>query len=163
MKILITLLLLLVPAFLSAEYRIATVDVNKVLNESDEAQEVKSDIDKRSNAAKEKLEARRKQLKDKEDRLIAKKVQQDSKEAESFRAELREFSREVKDTEEELKKKFLKTNKSLADKSLKIISDYAKENKIDLVLDKSESSRGPVLFGTSTVDITDEIVARIND
>jgi Skp family chaperone for outer membrane proteins len=41
------------------------------------------------------------------------------------------------------------------------IETYAKSNNYDLVIDKSEKYRGPVLYGTSSADITDDIVKLI--
>jgi Skp family chaperone for outer membrane proteins len=38
------------------------------------------------------------------------------------------------------------------------IETYAKANKFDLVIDKSEKYRGPVLFGSPSADITEEIL-----
>ena len=63
----------------------------------------------------------------------------------------------------DLQQQFLKTNKDLTDKTVKLVEEYAKKNKVDLVLDKSDKLRGPVLFRTPSVDITDEIVKQINE
>jgi Skp family chaperone for outer membrane proteins len=41
------------------------------------------------------------------------------------------------------------------------IEAYAKSNNYDLVIDKSEKYRGPVLFGKSSADITDEILGTL--
>ena len=38
------------------------------------------------------------------------------------------------------------------------IEAYAKTNNYDLVIDKSEKYRGPVLFGKPSADITDQIL-----
>ncbi len=56
----------------------------------------------------------------------------------------------------------MKFNKSLAEKTVKIVSAHAQKHSIDLVLDKSEKGRGPVLFGDSTFDITDAIIEEMN-
>jgi Skp family chaperone for outer membrane proteins len=56
----------------------------------------------------------------------------------------------------------MKLNKSLTDKALALINDYAKDKKIDMVIDKGEKVRGPVLFGDPTLDITDDIVQAMN-
>jgi Skp family chaperone for outer membrane proteins len=54
----------------------------------------------------------------------------------------------------------MKVNKELTDKVLARVESYAKANDYDLVFDKSERFRGPVLFGSEAVDITDEILQR---
>jgi Skp family chaperone for outer membrane proteins len=52
----------------------------------------------------------------------------------------------------------MKVNKELTDKVLTRIEAYAKSNDYDLVFEKSERFRGPVLFGSDSVDITDQIL-----
>lgn len=147
----------------SADSRIATVDVARILNESPDAASKKKELDTISQEAKKKAEAKLKDLKALEAKLKDAKVSADSKEAENFRAQAREYERFVKDTEEDIKKRFVKVNKEMTDKALAKIESYAKSNKIDLVLDKSEKYRGPVLFGVEAADITESVIASIND
>ena len=145
-----------------AEFRVATVDVNRVLNETKEAKVKKKELDEISLKAKSKIEEKRKVLKATEDKLKSASVSPESKEAEKFRTDAREFARFVKDTDEDIKKEFLKTNKFLTDKALDIIKKYAEQHSIDLVLDKGEKGRGPVLFGDASADITDDVVKSLN-
>lgn len=144
------------------EVRIATVDVNRILNESKEAKAAKSELDKASAEAKKKVETRRDTVKALEQKVKDGNLKEDSKEASQLRDQTKEYVRFVKDTEEELKSQFLKTNKALTDKTIKLVEQYAKSNDIDIVLDKSDKLRGPVLFRTPTLDITEEIVKEIN-
>jgi len=145
-----------------AEFRIALVDINRVLNESKEAQTKRKELDEMTLKAKKKLEDKRVALKASEDKLKASNAKEDSKEVEAFRAEARNFSRMIKDSEEEIKREFLKTNKVLTEKALKLVSDYAKRNDYDLVLDRGEAGRSPVLYGVESADISDAIVKDIN-
>ena len=145
-----------------ADIKIATVDVGRILNESPDAVAKKKELDSLSQEAKKKADDKRKNLQALETKLKEKKVAEDSKEADGYRNEAREYARFVKDTEEDLKKRFLKVNKDITDKALAKISDYAKSNSIDLVLDKSDKFRGPVLFGLPSVDITDQVLKAIN-
>lgn len=147
----------------SADSRIVTVDVARILNESPDAASKKKELDTISQEAKKKAEAKLKDLKALEAKLKDAKVSADSKEAESFRAQAREYERFVKDTEEEIKKRFVKVNKEMTDRALAKIESYAKSNKIDLVLDKSEKYRGPVLYGVEAADITESVIATIGD
>lgn len=144
-----------------AEVKIATVDIGKILNESDEAQSKKKELTALSDDAKKKAEAKRKSLEAMEAKLKETKIAEDSKEAEAFRNEAKQYARFVKDTEEELKKRFVRLNREITDKVMKKITEYAKDNSIDLVLDKSDQSRGPVLFGDSSVDITSKIISEL--
>ena len=149
--------------FAWAEFRIATVDINRVLNEAPEARQKKKQLDETSLEAKKKADAKRNELKNLETKLKEKKVSVESKEAESFRQQEKDYVRFVKDTEEDLKKQFLKLNKTVTEKALAQIEAYAKERQIDLVLDKSEKAKGPVLFGANAADITDAIIEKMND
>jgi|LakMenEpi03Aug12_release.lakeMendotaPanAssembly.Ray.scaffolds.fasta_scaffold226919_1 Skp family chaperone for outer membrane proteins len=146
-----------------SQTRIATVDVAKILNESPDAAAKKKDLDAISQEAKKKAEAKLKDLKALEAKLKEAKVSPDSKEAENFRTQAREYERFVKDTEEDIKKRFVKVNKEMTDKALAKIEAYAKSNKLDLVLDKSEKYRGPVLFGVEAADITDSVIETLGD
>jgi Skp family chaperone for outer membrane proteins len=143
---------------LAAQPKIATVDVARILNESAEAAAKKKELDALSQDAKKKAEAKLSQLKALEAKLKEAKVSPESKEAESFRSQAREYERFVRDTEEDIKKKFVKVNKEMTDKAMARVEAYAKANKLDLVLDKSDKYRGPVLFGTQASDITDSII-----
>jgi outer membrane protein len=145
----------------AGDVRVATVDVNKVLNESTEAQAKRKVIDEQAAVARKKLDARKAELQALETKLTAAKVDQDSKEAEAFRKQAREFERMVKDSQEELRKAFLKSNKELTDKSLALIRSFAEKNGYDVVFDKNESGRGAVLFSKSIPDITDKVIAEL--
>lgn len=145
-----------------AEFKVATVDVNKILNESKEAKEAKSELDKRSAEVRKKVEAPRAELQAMEKKLREAKVAENSKEAEEFRSKYESYTKLVKESDEELRKEFMKTNRELTDKAIKVIESYAKENGIDLVLDHSEKVRGAVLYGSGGDDITDKIIREIN-
>ncbi|MEY4701808.1 MAG: hypothetical protein RL326_1995 [Pseudomonadota bacterium] len=141
-----------------SEVRIATVDVGRIINEAPDAQKRKKELDAASEDAKKKLEAKGKDLQALKTKLEEQKVSADSKEAESFRNQARDFERLRSDMKAELEKKYMKINKELTDKVMGQIETYAKANKFDLVIDKSEKYRGPVLFGSQSADITDEIL-----
>ncbi len=146
----------------SAELRVATVDINRVINESSEAKAQRKKLDQLSSKAKNDIEARQSELQKREQSLKAANVTADSKEAERFRNDAREFGRFVKDTQEDIQKEFAKSNKELTEKALTLIRGFAAKNKIDIVLDKAEAGRGPVLYSGKTFDITDDIVADID-
>ncbi len=147
----------------NAEFTIATVNVNQILNESKEAQAKKKELDKLSATAKKKVEDKKKSLQSLEQKIKDGSVSEDSEEAKEFKNEARDFSRFVKDTETDLRNEFLKSNKALTEKALNIIAQFAKSNNIDLVIDRSDNGRGPVLYSTNTSDITGEVIKKMND
>lgn len=157
------LVTLLVPArFVFAEYKVATIDINRVINEIHESKDKRKSLDQMSQQAKKKVEDREKNLKSIEKKLQEERVSEDSKELQDFRAQAKDFSRFVKDTEEDLKKEFFKVNKALTTKVVQVVNKYAAANNISIVLDNSERMRGPVLFVDPELDITDSIIKEIN-
>ena len=111
--------LLLIPSLALAEMKIVTVDVNRILNESNISQKEKEQLNKESSAAKKKLDSRRAQLKKVESKIRNGSVKEDSAEADRFRRDAKEFARMAKDLEEDLRRKFVKSNKDSYSKSPK--------------------------------------------
>jgi Skp family chaperone for outer membrane proteins len=146
-----------------AEFKVAFVDVAKVLNDSKEAKTERATLDSKSKEIKEKLENRRNELKALEKSIREKGLNEDAKEVEQWRAQARAFEVMVREADEDLRKDYMKVNRALSEKTLKIISDYSKKNSFDLVVDKGEAGRGPVLYGESSLDITSDIVSLMND
>lgn len=145
------------------DYVIATIDMDRILNESKAAQQKRKQLSTLSENKKKSIEAKKVSLKDFEDKLKKQKVAEDSKEADQFRAQARDLSRLVKDAEEDLKKQYIKTTKELLKDAHNEIEKYAKANNIALVLEKNDrSAASAVLFGTPGLDITDKIVASLN-
>ena len=142
--------------------KIVTVDVNRILNESTEAKSKRLALDKISLETKKKVESRKASLQAMSEKLRSSGISEDSKEADQLRSQAREFERFVKDSEDQLKREFVKTNKILTEKTMKIIEAYAKKSNINLVLDKSAKGHGPVLFGSANADITDAIIKEMN-
>lgn len=149
---------LLVAPLCQAEVRIATVDVARIINEAPDAKSKKKELDVASEEAKNKLEAKGKDLQALKNKLESEKVSAESKEAEAFRQKARDFERMRADMKADLEKKYMKVNKELSEKVMAKIEAYAKANNYDLVIDKSEKYRGPVLFGKASADITENIL-----
>lgn len=154
--------LLLISSTALAEFTVATVNINRIMNESKEAKSKKKELDEMSAKAKKKIEDKKLKLQAMEKRLKDGEIKEDSAEAQSFRNEARDFTRFIKDTEADLKNEFLKYNKTLTEKTLNIIAQYSKSNNIDLVLDKSEGNRGAVLYGNQAADISEAIIKELN-
>ena len=145
-----------------AEFKVATVDLNRILNESSTAKEQRKTLDSMSNQAKTKIEAKKGSITEMEKKIKEKGLGEDSKEVQEITGEIKNFNRMVKDAEDEIKKEFLKINKVLTEKALKIIDAYAEKKNLDLVIDRSDKTRGPVLFGSSGADITAEIIKEMD-
>jgi outer membrane protein len=145
-----------------AQIKIATVDISRILNESEDARERKEELDDASEKARELIAKKRKELLAREEQLKNKGLTESSKEVQSLRQDAKDFARYVRDTEEELREKFLKFNRSLTKKAMGAVENYARKEKIDLVFDKSSGERGPLLYGVVEADITDAIIKQFN-
>jgi outer membrane protein len=141
-----------------SEVKIGTVDVSKIVNDSPEAVAKKKELDTFSEETKKKIDAKGKELQDLKTKLETSKVGADSKEAENFRNQVRDFERMRGDAKADLEKRYLKVNKELTDKVYAQIEKYAKANNYDLIIDKSDRYRGPVLFGSSSADVTEDLL-----
>lgn len=157
-RILLISLLCLTSA-VQAEYKIVTIDINQLLNETSEAKTKRAEVDKVSASARKQLEAKKASL-----QALEKKVKEskDQKDLESFKTQQREFAKFVRETDESIQKQISEFNQVLTEKAMKIIATYAEEQKIDLVLYKGEKPRGPILYGQASGDITADIMARMN-
>lgn len=143
------------------EVKIGTVDVARIVNDSPEAVAKKKELDSFSEETKKKIEAKGKELQALKTKLENSKAAADSKEAESFRNQVRDFERLRGDAKAELEKRYLKVNKELTDKVYIQIEKFAKANNYDLIIDKSDRYRGPILFGSSSADVTEELIKGI--
>lgn len=141
-----------------AEVRIATVDVSRIVNDSPEAVAKKKELDNYSADLKKKIETKGKELQETKEKLEESKAKADSKEAESFRNQVRDFERMRGDAKADLEKRYVKINKELTDKVYGQIEKFAKANNYDLIIDKSDKFRGPILFGAASTDVTDQLL-----
>lgn len=153
----------LAPPALSAEFRVATVDVHQVLNQSDMAQAKRKELDKLSRKAKDQVAAKKDELQRLEAKLKTQKLDSKSPEVEKFLDQKKELVRFVEDTEDDLKRQFLESNRELTKQVMEQIREYAKQNQIDLVLDRSERNGSAVLFGAESTDITDNVIASLDE
>jgi outer membrane protein len=141
-----------------AEVKIGTVDVARIVNDSPEAVAKKKELDSFSEETKKKIEAKGKELQALKTKLENGKVSAESKEAENFRNQVRDFERMRGDAKADLEKRYMKVNKELTDKVYGQIEKFAKANSYDLIIDKSDRYRGPILFGDSSVDVTEQVL-----
>jgi outer membrane protein len=150
------------PPVLLADIRIGTVDMTKVLQESPAAKSKVDAIDKKASNAKAKISRQKEELV-----ALQKKLGEDasgtSPDAEKFRKASRELQRYVRDTEEELKTELMEVRKTVTEQAFKRVKEVAKSKNLDIVLEKSEVARGPVLFAEGVTDITSTVVSSMKN
>lgn len=142
----------------SADFRVATVDINRILNEMPEAKKEQQALDQATSAAKVKIESERKRLQTLEASLLEKKVKSDSPEVKNFQTQAQNYQKMLAGSQEDLRGRFLSVNEKLAGKVVAAIERYAKKKNIQLVLEKGSQGRSAVLFGDEDADITDDII-----
>jgi len=156
------LVLMAAPPPLLADIRIGTVDMTKVLQESPSAKAKVDAIDKKASQAKQKINKQKEELV-----ALQKKLGEDasgtSPDAEKFRKASRELQRYVRDTEEELKTELMEVRKAVTEQAFKKVTEVAKSKNLDIVLEKSEIARGPVLFAEGVTDITSTVLASMKN
>ena len=163
MKYLLLALLFISTSAYAESFKIATVDMSRLINDTNASKSKKSELDKISQSKKKTLEAKRAKLQKLEEKLKAKDVSSESSEADNFRVKARELAREIKDAEDEVKQKYLRSTKELYENAQKVVDTYAANNDISIVLDKNQSARGPILYGQSSLDITEEVLTKLNN
>lgn len=141
-----------------AEYRVAIVDLNRVVNSTVEAKEKQRELEKLSNQAKADYELRAQKVKQLEQEYIRSNDRNKAVELEKAARDLKLF---VADSKEKLQKKFRDTNQKLIKNIVEIIRKYAKDNDIDLVLDKNSLVLGVVVYNENAIDITDELIRKV--
>jgi Skp family chaperone for outer membrane proteins len=145
------------------DYVVATVDTARIINESADAKKAKIELDAQMKKSKILIEEKQNALKPLDEKAKKGEIKPGTKEGEEIKAKTRELVELMRTKEDEMQKLFSKYQADITEKTIKIVSAYAKEKDISLVLDKSSgASRGGVLFGTDTLDITAEIISRFN-
>lgn len=148
-----------IPNSALAAEKVATIDMKRVLNETDAAKDKKAEIDKLIENASKKTGERQKSVLKLQEKV---KGSTDPKESEKYEQEVKALERYAQDSREEISKQVAVTSKVLTTKALDLIKQYAKQHNFELVLDKSDRLRNPIIFSEGSIDITDEIIKEIN-
>ena len=112
------------------------------------------------------MEATKRKVEEKQKALLAlqEKVadSKDPKTVDQFEKERRELDRFIQDSREDFGRQIDAFSKDLMGKALGIIQNLAKSKGVDIVIDKSQQFRSPVLYGQDGIDITSEVIAAMD-
>lgn len=146
----------------SAETAIGVVNTAKIMRDSKAAQSVRSQLQTKQKAFQAELDAKEKQLLA-EDQALAK--QQSSVEKAAFEQKVKEFRTKAANAQREVAQKKMAVEKALESALanvqstvLQVVKEVAAEKKLNLVV-----SSGAVLYTDATLDITDEVLKRLNE
>jgi|TARA_B100001093_G_C26841127_1_gene1020622 outer membrane protein len=145
----------------SNETYIVYVDVQKLLSQSNAGKKAFKDLNQIINNKKKQFDKEEKKLQSEEAEILKQKnvVSEDelNNRIQKFRAKINDFQNKKKKFNEELSNKRLKATGELLKSVNQILSNYASENKISLIIQKKN-----IIVGQSSLDVTDTIMKILN-
>ncbi|RMD86548.1 MAG: OmpH family outer membrane protein [Candidatus Dadabacteria bacterium] len=160
--IIASLVCIALPLKSHADYVIATVNMDKILNETKAAEKKKEELARLKEEKKKAIEKEKKALISMKKKLAEQKLPEDSPEVIDYKARAKDLARLAKDAEEELRRQYLRSTRELLQKARIAIKKYAKENGINLVLEQGGAEKSSVVYSSNALDITDKIIAILN-
>jgi len=141
----------------SKELKIGYVNVFKVFNEYAKTKEYDEKLEKNKKEAEKKLEAKKETIEKLQNKLSLLKEKERSSEEEKMKKEITEYRETERKALIDIKKERDEKMKEIIEDINKVVEDYAKKNKFDLVVNESS-----VLYGDKTMDITSDIMKLAN-
>lgn len=145
----------------SAEVNLVYFDVDNVLSNSAAGKSVKSQMEKINKSNIEKFKKKEKQLKKDEQNIIAKKnilSEKDiQKEIIKLKQDVSQYTKERNAIIKDTSIKGIKAMKKIVNLMNPILSDYAEEKKITIILDKKN-----IVIGKTELDITGDILKLVD-
>ena len=145
---------------LAADYKIATVDLQRALNESESGKQAKElfkiEVDKlQANLAKQKTEIEKIKA-DVEKKGLVLKGDERKEMEKDYQRKLRDFQRTYKDAQADLQQRDSELTAEILQELAAVIVEYGKRKKYTMLLEASNT--GAVLYNSAAVDITEEII-----
>jgi outer membrane protein len=162
--VILAAVLLAAPAARADEFKLGTVDLQRALNECDAGKKAKEDfktqVDKlQAELAKQKGEIEK--IKDDVEKkgMVLKDDERKNIERD-YQKKLRDFQRTYKDSQAELQQRDNELTSEILRELQEVIAEYGAKQNYTLVLEASNT--GAVLFGSRSVDITDQVIQEYN-
>ncbi len=144
---------------LAADYKIAYVDIQKAVNESNAGKDAKKAITKEVEKFQRLIADKQKELQTLKESLEkqAPMLTPDARATreKEYQNKLREFQRWGEDTQNEINQKRMEVERNISIGLLKVIQKVGADDGYTLILEKNESL---VLFVSKTIDITDRVI-----
>jgi outer membrane protein len=144
---------------LSADYKIAYVDIQKAVNESNAGKDAKKAITKEVEKFQRQIADKQKELQTLKESLEkqAPMLTPDARAAreKEYQNKLREFQRWGEDTQNEINQKRVEMERNISLGLFKLIQKVGAEEGYTLILEKNENI---VLFVSKAIDITDRVI-----
>jgi outer membrane protein len=147
----------------TAQLRIAYVDLQRALNESDAGKAAKERFKQQVDRLQVDLKKKKDQLDSLKEQLEKKSSVMKEEEARNMQKDyekrLRDFERSYKDSQGELQQKDNELTIELLKELQGVIENFGKEGGYSMILERSSSS---VLYGSPELDVTEPVIARYN-
>jgi len=148
------------PAFAETP-SIGVVNIQKIMRDSSAAKSVRDQLQNKQKSFQSELDTKEKELQ-KEDQELVKQQANLSKEAfdqkvNAFRQKAMSARQEIQNKRAQLDKGFQGALNQIQTSTLNIVSEVAKEKSLSLVVSSSQ-----VLYSNQGMDITDDVLARLN-
>lgn len=157
-------IMLLIGGFLagpavSAEIKIATVDISRAVNECNAGKEAKKDIGKEVEKFQRLIGDKQRELQTMKETLEkqAPMLNPDARttKEKEYQTKLRDFQRWGEDYQNELNQKRVEKERAISQSLQKIIQKLGADEGYTLILEKNEAI---VLYGSKVIDITERII-----
>lgn len=144
---------------LAADLKVAYVDIQKAVNESNAGKDAKKAITKEVEKFQRLIGDKQKELQTMKESLEkqAPMLTPDARATreKDYQNKLREFQRWGEDTQNEINQKRMEIERNISMGLLKVIQKVGAEEGYTLILEKNETI---VLFASKTIDITDRVI-----
>jgi outer membrane protein len=142
--------------------RVAVVNQDRVLNDSEEGKRLKAELEKLRNNKAASIEAKEKEIKALQDQALSAQLSLSDEKREEISRQLKrkrvEYERLNDDASAEFQDAASRAQARLIGIFREMIAKYGTEKGYTVILEK-----GAVYFAASTVDITEEVLVRFNE
>jgi outer membrane protein len=146
-----------VPA--AAQLKVGLVDVQRALNESQAGKKAKDqfkvEFDRMQNSLKGEKDRLDRLKDDLEKKSVVLKESERKTMADDFEAKKRDLRRKLEDSDAELRKKDSELTGDILKQLAEVIQQIGEREGYTMIL---ESSSSPVLYGSKSIDLTDEVI-----
>ena len=148
----------------TANPRIAYIDLQKILVESDKGKEAKKSLGDEFEKLKKTLSQKQDELQKLKDSLEkqASTMSPDTRtdKEKQYQSKLKDYQRLQGDYEGELRQKEQELFQKILKELEEVVKGYGDSEKYTLILERSQAG---ILYGAATIDVTDKVIALYND
>jgi outer membrane protein len=141
--------------------KVAVIQIQAALASTKEGQKAAAELEIKLGPRKKELEGKQAEIKDLQDRLqrggntLSDSAKEDL--TRNIDSKTKSYNRQLEDAQAELEQEQQKLVNALGQKMMSVIDKFAHENGFAIVLDVSNQNT-PVLYASSTIDITKEVI-----